>query len=123
MVDEIVPGEQVARDWLLLLDRGDAQTAWQQAASRLQDAFTFENWARVLSATRDLLGPPVDRRLIDAKSGTELPGIPKGEYVVLKFQTTFAKRSATETVTPVRDADGAWRVAGYYVRPTGGQRP
>ena len=119
MVDDTVPGEQIARDWLLLLDRGDAQTAWQRAARRLQNAVTLENWARVFSATRDLLGPPINRTLVDAEPDTELLDVPEGECVVLEFHTIFAKRTATETVTPMRDADGAWRVGGYYVRPTG----
>ena len=46
-----------------------------------------------------------------------LPGAPDGEYVVILFKTSFeGKAEAVETVTPMRDADGEWRVAGYYIR-------
>jgi hypothetical protein len=46
-----------------------------------------------------------------------LPGAPDGEYVVIQYQTAFQnKKSAIETVTPMLDKDGHWRVAGYYIK-------
>jgi hypothetical protein len=37
---------------------------------------------------------------------------------VLQYQTKVrGGKTAVETVTPTRDKDGRWRVAGYYVRP------
>jgi hypothetical protein len=48
---------------------------------------------------------------------TTMPGAPDGEYVVIQYQTTFEhKNSAVETVTPMLDNDGQWRVSGYYIR-------
>jgi len=47
---------------------------------------------------------------------TSLPGAPDGQYVVLRFETSFDnKAKAIETVTPMLD-DGTWRVSGYYVQ-------
>ena len=40
-----------------------------------------------------------------------------GEYVVLMFNTGFDQRSAAaETVTVVKEPDGVWRVAGYFIK-------
>ncbi|RPI50795.1 MAG: DUF4019 domain-containing protein [Acidobacteria bacterium] len=40
-----------------------------------------------------------------------------GEYVVFQFGTSFEhKAAAIETVTAVKDSDGAWRVGGYFVK-------
>ena len=48
---------------------------------------------------------------------TSLPGAPDGEYVVIQFDTSFTnKKVAVETVTPMKDEDGIWRVSGYYVK-------
>jgi hypothetical protein len=48
---------------------------------------------------------------------TSLPGAPDGEYVVIKFETSFQnKKSAVETITPMREKDGKWRVSGYYIK-------
>ena len=42
---------------------------------------------------------------------------PDGQYVVFQFDTQFeSKRAAIETVTPMLDTDGQWRVSGYFVR-------
>jgi hypothetical protein len=33
------------------------------------------------------------------------------------FRSSFSnKQSAVETVTPMLDPDGTWRVSGYYIR-------
>ena len=46
-----------------------------------------------------------------------LPGAPDGEYVVIQYATTFEnKKSAIETITPMLDGDGKWRVSGYYIK-------
>jgi hypothetical protein len=50
-------------------------------------------------------------------SANTLPGAPDGEYVVFQFDTSFErKEAALETVTTIHEADGQWRVAGYFVR-------
>ena len=71
----------------------------------------------VHDSARAPLGRVLSRHLAQAKPATELPGAPDGEYVVFQFDTAFErKRAAVETVTPMRDADGHWRVSGYFVR-------
>jgi hypothetical protein len=48
---------------------------------------------------------------------TSLPGAPDGEYVIIQFATSFEnKTSAVETITPMMDKDGQWRVSGYYIK-------
>jgi len=48
---------------------------------------------------------------------TSMPGAPDGEYVVIQFESSFAnKKSAVETVTPMKGEDGVWRVSGYYIK-------
>jgi hypothetical protein len=48
---------------------------------------------------------------------TTLPGVPDGEYVVVQFDTSFEKKkTAIETVTPMKEPDGRWRVSGYFIK-------
>jgi len=117
MSDHDPAAEQAALAWLALTDRGDAVASWQAAATLFRRTVTPEQWAHSLAAAREPLGAVIDRRLAGARAATELPGAPDGEYVVFQFATTFEhKRSATETVTPMRDVDGEWRVSGYFIR-------
>jgi hypothetical protein len=109
--------ERAAQEWLALADIVDTRGTWAAAASLFRNAVPHDEWARSLHAVRDPLGPVVARTLRSGHTAGELPGAPDGEYVVLEFDTQFArKRAAVETVTPMRDADGAWRVSGYYIR-------
>ena len=63
------------------------------------------------------MGKATSRTLKGATYVTELPGAPDGEYVVIQFATAFAnKGSAVETITPMMDEDGRWRVSGYFIR-------
>ena len=56
------------------------------------------------------------RKLKSKMYSKTLPGVPDGEYVVIMFDTQFEnKKSAVETVTPMLDKDGKWRVAGYLI--------
>jgi hypothetical protein len=67
---------------------------------------------------------PVSSQPYQLKSrtySTTLPGAPDGEYVVIQYQTSFAnKKASVETVTPMREKDGRWRVSGYFIRRTRG---
>jgi hypothetical protein len=109
--------ERATLEWLELTDRGDAVASWQAAASLFRRAVSQDQWKQSLAAAREPLGAVTSRQLGNARAATELPGAPDGEYVVFQFTTTFEhKRTATETVTPMRDSDGEWRVSGYFIR-------
>ncbi len=69
-----------------------------------------------LVAYRQPLGKVLSRTVGSRTFATELPGVPDGQYVVIRFQTTFEhKRSGVETVTPMLEQGGDWRVSGYYI--------
>ena len=109
--------ERAVRDWLALADIADAAGTWATSAPLFQRAVPAEAWARALDAARAPLGAVVARTLRTGRPATELPGAPDGQYVVFEFETQFTnKRVAVETVTPMRDTDGRWRVAGYFIR-------
>jgi hypothetical protein len=91
--------------------------SWRTAATLFRSAVTEPQWAQALAAARGPLGAVVRRTLKDARSANQLPGAPDGDYVVFQFDTEFdRKRAAIETVTPMKDVDGQWRVSGYFIR-------
>ena len=117
MSDYDPAAERAALDWLALTDRSAATASWEAAATLFRRAVSEQQWTQSLDAARAPLGAVVDRRIKSAGIATELPGAPDGEYVVFQFSTTFEhKRTAIETVTPMRDTDGQWRVSGYFIR-------
>jgi hypothetical protein len=106
-----------AEKWLALVDAGDYGRSYDAAASFFRKALTKEQWVEAVGKARGPLGRLESRRLLGAKPMTELPGAPKGEYVVMQYEAKFAGGTGVETITPMKDSDGTWRVSGYYVRP------
>ena len=108
--------EEVAQAWLALVDAGAYGQSWDTAAGYLRNAISRDQWERSMDAYRRPLGGVVSRVLRSGTYMTALPGAPDGHYVVLQFGTSFEnKRSGVETVTPMLDQDGRWRVSGYYI--------
>ena len=107
----------VAEKWLVMIDGGRYAESWKEAAEVFRSAVKQEQWEQSLQAVRKPLGALVSRKLVTKAYQTSLPGAPDGEYVVIQFQTSFQnKASAIETVTPMRDKDGKWRVSGYFIK-------
>ena len=108
--------DAAAQKWLALVDGGNYADSWKQAASAFRKAVTAEQWGAALNASRGSYGKLLSRALKSAEYRTSLPGAPDGEYVVLQYDSSFErKKTAVETVTPMKDGDG-WRVSGYYIK-------
>jgi hypothetical protein len=108
---------EAANQWVALVDAGKYPQSWDNAAGYFKGAVKRDQWEASLSAARKPLGRVLSRNLKATQYATRLPGAPDGEYVVIQYATSFeGKRSAIETITPMREKDGKWRVAGYYIR-------
>jgi hypothetical protein len=106
-----------AKAWLKLVDEGKYSESWDEAAQYFKNAVPREQWRNSLESFRNPLGVVLSRNLKSKKYTKTLPGAPDGEYVVIQYETSFKnKQHATETITPMRDKDGKWRVSGYYIR-------
>jgi hypothetical protein len=106
-----------AEEWLSLVDSGNYGQSWREAAVYFKNAVTEEKWAQSLKAVRNPLGKLISREVKSTIYSTSLPGAPDGEYVVIQFEASFEnKKSAVETVTPMLEKDGSWRVSGYYIK-------
>ena len=109
--------QKEARSWLELTDRGDALASWRATGKQFQSAISADKWADSLKQVRSPLGAVVERTLLSTEFATSFQGAPDGDYVLLVFRSSFAKKiDSGETVTLEHQADGAWRVIGYLIR-------
>ncbi|MEI7909292.1 MAG: DUF4019 domain-containing protein [Verrucomicrobiota bacterium] len=112
-----IAAQKAAEQWLALVDAGKYGESWETAAAFFKGAVTKDQWQTSMVSLRKPLGDLVSRKLKTAKYTKTLPGAPDGEYVVLQFDTSLAnKKEAVETVTPLLDKDGKWKVSGYFIK-------
>jgi hypothetical protein len=109
--------QEIASAWLQLVDAEQYEKSWDDAADYFKEALSKEDWRKSLEAGRKPLGKLLSRTVTSTKYSTSLPGAPDGEYVVIQYEASFEnKQSVIETVTPMKDTDGTWRVSGYYIK-------
>jgi len=106
-----------SKAWLKLGDEGKYYESWDEAAQYFKNAITKEQWKTSLESVRSPLGKVLSRNLKSKKYTKTLPGAPDGEYVVIQYETSFQnKQQAIETITPMLDKNGKWKVSGYYIK-------
>jgi hypothetical protein len=110
------PAISAAEKWLALVDEGKYEESWEAASGYFRGAVKKEEWESSMVGVRKPLGDVITRELGSSEYRISLPGAPDGEYVVIRFDTSFEnKASSVETVTPVKEGD-VWKVSGYYIR-------
>jgi hypothetical protein len=106
-----------AERWLAMVDSTKYAESWNNASELFKNAVQPKQWEQSMQAVRGPLGKLMSRKVKTKTYKSSLPGAPDGEYVVIQFETTFEnKKAAVETVTPMMDKDGIWRVSGYYIK-------
>ena len=109
--------EKSALAWLSLVDAGNYEESWREAASFFRGAVSQEDWKKAMVGNRQPLGKMLSRKVKSRTYRESLPGAPDGKYVVLELDASFEnKKTAVETVTPMREPDGTFRVSGYFIK-------
>ncbi len=115
--ERVQAGVEAAEAWLQLVDQGGYDKSWEETAAYFRAAVGREQWQQTMTAARQPLGEVESRELLEAKYRSQLAGAPDGDYVVIRFKTSFSnKAESVETITPMLDPDGRWRVSGYYIK-------
>lgn len=107
--------QAAAEKWLAVVDAGNYGQAWDEAASAFKAALTKEQWIDAVGKARGVFGKLESRKALGARLVHELPKAPPGDYVVLHYEAKFPGVAADEIITPMKEADGAWKVSGYYI--------
>lgn len=115
--ESVSAATSAAESWLKLVDDAQYDASWTNAAGAFRQAVSSEAWSKAAATVRGQVGKLVSRQLASANFTTTLPSAPEGKYVVIQYTSSFEKKaSAVETVTPMQDPDGTWRVAGYFIK-------
>ncbi len=114
--------QQVVQDsadaWVALIDSMDYVASWERASAAFRQQVTQAEWEQALRSVLGPLGPLLSRAPQGREYTTTLPNAPEGEYIVITYGSSYTQlENAVETLVMVRNPAGAWKPAGYYVRP------
>ena len=99
-----------AKQWLTLVDDSNYADSGTQMGPQAKKAETA-----ALPNLREPLGAVANRNLKDVKLSTTNPGMPAGQYAVVRYDSNFAhKANAVETVILAMNK-GAWSVVAYRI--------
>jgi hypothetical protein len=109
--------QAAAESWLKLVDAAQYAESWAQAAVMLRQTVRPSDWETIVGGERSRLGRVVSRKLKSRRYTEKLLGAPAGKYVILEYDSVFEHRAAAvETVVPMLESDGFWRVFGVFLR-------
>jgi metal-sulfur cluster biosynthetic enzyme len=113
---------EAAKAWLALVDAGRYLESWDALSPYFRGLVRRERWDAQLVNLRTPFGVVKSRTLAWKKYTTVLEYAPKGEYVVIMFKTVFENmpkgmKEQIETIVPMLQRDGSWRVSGYTIKP------
>lgn len=108
---------QAALLWLQKVDGKQLQQAYDDSGTLMKNAVAFDKWSAAISSARASAGNVQSRDLTNIESHTQFPGVPEGDYMIVKFKTKFSlKPDAQETLSFQRESDGKYHLIGYFVR-------
>jgi hypothetical protein len=114
--DAIAAARTAAEAWLKIEDAESYDKSWAVASEYFRSQVPKQGWVERMAVTRKPLDPMVTRDLEASEWKTEVPNLPKGEYVAFVYATTFANgHPQLESVVMIREGEG-WKMVGYAVQ-------
>jgi hypothetical protein len=114
--DAIAAARTAADEWLKIEDAETYDKSWDAASDYFRSQVPEKGWVRHMETTRKALDPVLVRDLKASEWNTEMPNLPKGEYVAFVYETTFANgHPQLESVVMVHEGAG-WKMVGYAVQ-------
>src|SRR5580704_9844655 len=79
--DAIVAARTAAEEWLKIEDAETYDKSWDAASDYFRSQVQEKGWVRRMETTRKALDPVLVSDLKASEWNTEMPNLPKGEYV------------------------------------------
>jgi uncharacterized protein DUF4019 len=105
------------KKWLELIDAGKTGEAWDATAAYLKSTVARSEWIDGLRDIRKPFGKLVSRTPSRFARTHTMPNAPDADYAIVEYESVFAGgKSAVEQVAFKLEADGVFRVSGYFIR-------
>lgn len=106
-----------ALEWLKLVDAGKYEESWEIGSRTLQLIMKQKEWVKYLEKVRKPLGSVTNRSLVEQRTAKDPAGVPKGNYMVMLYDTAFATEPKAKELMILSQAnDGSWRTMSYFIK-------
>jgi hypothetical protein len=115
--DQIDNALATSKAWVAQIDAGQYDESYAAGCGAMHDKIPQDRWGQVLKALRTPWGPVVSRTQVNhiykpnGYEGSE------GEFMVITYDTSFAKLGSATEIVVLKWEDGKWRGAGYNAEP------
>jgi hypothetical protein len=114
---DVALAKKAALDWLALVDAFKFDATWDEAATSFQKAQNKADWVKGLGGARPTMGKLVGRTFLNHEIRTNLPNLPAGKYITIRFTSGFEKhKNGSESVTLVKDGTRGYRMMSYLLK-------
>ena len=108
-------GEITAKSWLGIVDRGEYGRSWDEMSSVTKNTVKRDEWEKILTKTRKPLGTLKTRDVVDIRSAVNPKNLPTGNYMVMIYRSSFAKKNDAHELVTLFLQNGQWHVLTYQI--------
>lgn len=113
----LLESSKAAEEWFNLVDAGKYKESWDKMALTTKVLMKNNEWETYLKAVRKPFGKSIRRTLIDQRVATDPPNVPKGDYIVIFYDSSFSNKvKAQELIILQQESNGSWHVFSYMVK-------
>ncbi len=114
---DVALAKKAALDWLALVDAFKFDATWDEAATSFQKAQNKAEWVKGFGGARPTMGKLVGRTFLNQEIRTNLPNLPPGKYITIRFTSVFEKhKGGAESVTLIKDGTRGYRMMSYFLK-------
>ncbi|HEY7903128.1 MAG TPA: DUF4019 domain-containing protein [Casimicrobiaceae bacterium] len=107
--------QDAARAWLALVDKSDVEGAYDAAGNKFKRGMAKADWIKALVKTREPYGANAQRTIAATQFHNRIQGVGKGDYAVLLFRSSFARRDFAQEQVTLENTPKGWQVIGYVI--------
>lgn len=104
-----------AQSWLDMVDKNRYSDSWDHASTLMKRTVSKGEWEKILNVTRKPQGAVIKRTLVQQLPAQNPKNMPRGDYMVILYQTSFAGKPATKELLTLSFEHGEWRVITYMI--------
>ncbi|MBW1710346.1 MAG: DUF4019 domain-containing protein [Deltaproteobacteria bacterium] len=107
--------DKLCQSYLQLIDKQQYSQTYNLITPGLRQAKTERQWGDLVKSVRESVGEIKSRRLAKVEKTETFADLPKGDYLLAVFETSFTGKAETKETVVLAFTEGGYEVAGYKI--------